>query len=412
MISILYNTVLLLGLPLFFLKIKHRLFEAAPICQKRSKGVILICAVSMGETKAASALFKQMKRFYPNGSIYVGCRTETGVKEAKKLMPEAEGHLLLPLDLSWKVRKFLTQVQPDIIVIIEGDFWYNFCLIAKKMGAFISIASGKLSEKSFRRFLACSFFSKKMFSLFDLVCVQNRVFQDRFISLGSQNVVIGGNLKYDAPFIVDQWESTAKQLNIKKQDQIIVLASTHDTEEKKLLEILMPLLFEFPLCKLLIVPRHPDRFNLVEKMLEKLEVDASVYSKVQGEKRVILIDAMGVLPKLYKMAFLSIVGGSFVSHIGGHNIFEPLQGGSPVLFGPYMFGQKDLRDLIINAGAGKQSSYENLAHDVRSLLKDQELYLTMKNKGIELVSELHGTAEKTLKMIDEKISVVIKSELC
>lgn len=352
--------------------------------------VIWIHAVSVGETRAAIPLVKEILKSQPDAVLVLSSTTETGHAEAKRSIPEAACHFFLPLDFSWTVRRMLSRIRPDQLILMESDFWYNLLYYTKKSGASILLANGKISERSLRSFKRVPFFTKKIFPLFDLLCVQSVEYAERFAQLGvpPEKLRVTGNLKLDiAPIQMSREEKSAwrEQLGLSEDDRVVVVGSTHEPEEQQILEIIEPLLRKIPSLKVLLVPRHPERFSRVAALL-----------KQRGESRqVLLIDRMGQLSKCYAIADIALVGGSFISHVGGHNIFEPVSCGVPVLFGPHMQSQKDLVEIILSAGAGQQLSLQELPGVFETLLDNKELWEKMHASCLKLVQQVRGSAHKT-----------------
>lgn len=374
--------------------------------QKKGK-VYLIYAVSMGETKAAASLFHKMKSDGSDSQYYIVSRTETGHAEAKRSMKGAEGYFLLPLDFSWVMKRFLNKIQPDVVIVVESDFWINFLRLSKKLGAQVFLVSGKVSIRSFKRFRRLSFFSKKLFSYFDFICAQNEVFKQRFVELKGDSESVGttGNLKYDTTFAKVNKSDFKQKIGIQKQDQVIVLASTHQREEELLLEALKPLWERVPHLKVVIVPRHPERFSEVKQMIEKKKISCVCYSNIEektGHEKVVLVDTMGMLLSIYQVADLAIVGGSFLKELEGHNIYEPIQVGIPVLFGPYMGQQRSLVESVLSAEAGRQTCFKEVLSDVEDLLENQHTYQVMQAQGLKLLSQMEGSSLRTWEALLQK----------
>ena len=371
-----------------------------PSKQAKKGPVFLLLAVSVGETKAAASLFTNMKKSYPEATFYVASRTETGHDEAKKILPKADGHFFIPFDFSWSVKRFLRFLEPDVVLVVESDFWYNLFRLSKKRGAQLFLVSGKLSLRSYRRFCKVSFFTKRLFSFFDLICAQNLSSKDRFIHLGvdPSKVMVAGNLKFDTPFKREDQTSLKEKLGIVKGDWVLVVASTHHLEEEAILQAIKPLWSVMPRLKILLVPRHPERFLEVEQCLDKQKIPSIVYSRIDvktGLEKVILIDAMGILPSLYQIANLAVLGGSFLSSLRGHNIFERVQAGLPVLFGPYMSDQKEFVESVLSSGSGRQVGLRDLASTIKSLFEVPSLIAEMKGNGEKLLIEAQGVSSKT-----------------
>lgn len=334
----------------------------------------------------------------PSASIVISITTETGLAEAKRSMPELDHYFYLPLDFSWTMRRLTNRIKPDLLILVESDFWYNLVSYNKK----VVLVNGKISETSQSRFKFFSFFTKKLFSEFDLFCLQSQRFASRFEALGvcPSQIVVTGNLKFDQPcprLDIDRWRS---DLGITPQDKVITLGSTHDPEEEQLISAIEPLFDQFQNLKILLVPRHPERFSAVAALLDKKKIHYAKFSDhlpKQGNERVLLIDAMGILSACYRLSDIAIVGGSYVRHVGGHNIFEPAALGIPVLFGPHMETQKDLVDIVVHSGAGKQVPLSGLASTLEQMLKTPPH--EMKKAGLKLAEEVQGATERTWKSL-------------
>jgi 3-deoxy-D-manno-octulosonic-acid transferase len=367
---------------------------------------IWIHAVSVGETKVAATLVKQLKVEFPTAFIIISSLTETGHAEALKSIPTADFHTYLPIDLSWIINPLVRKIKPNLVILCESDFWYNFLQTAKECGANIALVNGKISEKSQVRFQRFPWFKKKLFSLFDIVCVQSKIYQQRFESLGipQNKITVTGNMKLDdAPLLLSKPELNEwkQQLGLGDLDQILVVGSTHDPEESLLLPIFKDLWKEYPNLKVLLVPRHPERFNEVAQMIQKHQIPFQRLStfKKQDLMNLLLIDSMGLLRKCYQMADIALIGGSFTNKVGGHNIIEPSWYGVPVLFGPFMHQQPELVKLVEEYDSGIQTPIENLHIHLKSLLDNPQKRQIFGNAGLKLVSEMAGATERTCQAI-------------
>ncbi len=366
--------------------------------------VIWIHAVSAGETRASIALVNQLQKNFPHAQIVISNTTYTGHMEAKKSLPQAKVHFFLPLDFSWIMRRLVKRISPSMLLLVESDFWFHLIQQVKKIGGKVVLVNGKISERSCKRFQFFSFFSQKLFSQFDLFLVQNHTYFDRFSHLvDSSKIHITGNLKWDVqPDILSLSQKKEIKSQLKLANKTIILASTHDPEEKWLLEKLEILWQLFPTLKVLIAPRHPERFQNVRSLLQKKSYSHALLSnssQITGEEQVILIDQMGQLTKLYQIADLAIVGGSFVPHIGGHNIFEPVSVGTPVLFGPYMHTQKDLQQQILQDKTGLEITLDNLIETLSKLLS---FPLSISS---QITPHMQGATKKTIALLQNVVEL-------
>ncbi|MDR2539369.1 MAG: hypothetical protein LBC45_01960 [Chlamydiales bacterium] len=383
--------------------ILYRLGAKLPKLQLSSAPVVWIHAVSTGETRAAIPLVIQLQQTFPSLQIVISNTTRTGHMEAKKSLPQAKVHFFLPLDFSWTMRRLVKQISPSALFLVESDFWFHLVYHLKKTGGKVILVNGKISERSYQRFLFFSYFTWKLFSLFDLFLVQNNTYFERFSHLVAPHKIhITGNLKWDVkPDLLSSPQKENLKKRLKLANKTIIIVSTHDPEEKWLLEKLDLVWQLFPALKVLIAPRHPERFQDVGALLQKKNYSYALLSnpsQITGEEQVILIDQMGQLTKLYQIVDLAIVGGSFVSHIGGHNIFEPVSVGTPVLFGPYMHTQKDLQQQILATHSGQETTLDNLVETISKLLSSP---LSISQNG----SPMQGAAKKTIDLLQNVIEL-------
>lgn len=406
----------------FFVKKKYRnsllqrLGYSYPDIVKGERPLIWIHAVSVGETKAVVPVVKELKAHFPDAQFVVSSISETGHAEALRSMPFAKYHVYLPFDFTFIVSRILKKASPDLVILCESDFWYNFLRIAKKEGAQIAVVNGKMSERSAKRFSYVPFFSKRLFGLFDKICVQNDLYKNRFLLAGApdQKLFVTGNLKLDEeyPKLSDEqvmlWRG---KLGIAPQDLILTIGSSHDPEEKIFIQSLKEIWKDFPSLKVILVPRHPERFGLVAALLEKEGIRAVSYTDIErktGNEKVILIDAMGMLRMCYQLADLALVAGSFTPRVGGHNILEPCWYGKPVLFGPYMHTQMELVDLCKKYGAGIQITESNLKSILEDWIQNPEERHQIGEKGQQLVKELKGSTKRTQAVLDPLLRVLEK----
>jgi 3-deoxy-D-manno-octulosonic-acid transferase len=381
----------------------QRLGMHFPKIDKGNRPLIWIHAVSVGETIAVSALARQLKKVYPEAIFVISSTTETGHEEAKRSLPFADHHVYLTFDLRFIVNRIVKRTAPNLVILSETDFWLNFLQSAKSYGAKIALVNGKLSQRSMARFQKFPFFSKKLFSLVDIFCVQNKLYADRFVNAGisEDKLLVTGNLKFDADSSLMSSDEVAKWselLGIEPNQLVLTIGSTHDPEEKLLLATLKKIWQEHPHLKVLLVPRHPERFNIVADLLTQEKIPFLRFTKAnkkRGGERVILVDAMGILKKSYQLSHLAFVGGSFTSKVGGHNILEPSCYGVPVLFGPHMHTQTELVELVEKYGCGKQVSEENLYKEMCSFLENSTKRAEYGASGKQLLKDLKGATSRT-----------------
>ncbi|MDP1879882.1 MAG: glycosyltransferase N-terminal domain-containing protein [Parachlamydiaceae bacterium] len=417
-ISILYELVLLILALLYIPKLIYMFFKqkkyrtsffyklgmSVPTPQKKQLPSIWIHAVSVGETHAIVSVARELKNLFPHHALIISSTTETGHREAKRCMPFADFHTFLPFDFKWCVYKAIKKTSPGLVILCESDFWFNFLNYSKKQGAAIVLVNGKMSEKSMKNYRFFSFFSKKLFDLFDLLCVQNSLYAQRFIETGvnPDKIVTTGNLKLDVEhpkLTVDEINEWRQKLGITSNQMVLTIGSSHDPEEKNLIEVIKKIWVQNPALKVIIVPRHPERFKIVAEFLEKERLNWIAFSDISrrtGQEQVILMDAMGLLRMCYQLSNMAIVCGSFTNKVGGHNIIEPCWYGVPVLFGPHMFTQQELVNIMLHYDAGHQIEMDKVEEVILKWIKNEEERKKIGENGLRLIQNLRGTTKRTL----------------
>jgi len=426
-VSILYECSLyflaLLALPkmayqmLVHKKYRDSLFQRLgirfPVIDKGQRQLIWIHAVSVGETKAVALLAKRLKSELNNPIVVISSITETGHAEAKRSIPTADYHVYLPFDFRWSVKSIINRTRPDLVILCETDFWYNFLRFSKASGATIALVNGKVSPTSTKRFKRLSWLTKSLFNLIDLFGLQSRHYKERFLTIGipEEKLIVTGNLKFDEqPEMMSETEKMQlkSRLGIQDGEKVVVIGSTHNPEEENLLEEIRKVWPAFPDLKVIIVPRHPERFSEVASLLKSKEIPFIRYSQTGSPTynggKVVLLDAMGMLRKCYQLADAAIVAGSYIEKVGGHNILEPLWYGVPLLYGPYMHSQPALVELVKEYGAGKQVSLQDMHRELISVLGGKDVP-EMNQAGKKLISEVGGSTERTLNLLKQRLGV-------
>lgn len=379
-----------------------------PFFQEHTVPSIWIHAVSVGETKAIVSLARELKHHFPDNPLIISSVTETGHAEAKRSLPFADYHVYLPFDFSWIVRRIIRHAAPGLVLLCESDFWLNFLYYAKKQGAAIGLVNGKMSERSMRRFRQVPFFAKRLFGLLDVCCAQNELYRTRLIEAGvaPEKLVVTGNLKLDGDYpqlLPEEFKEWRHTLGIEPDEIVLTIGSTHPPEEQIFLKVLKEIWKKFPQLRVILVPRRPELFKDVGILLEKerlLWISFTDINRRTGKEQVILIDAMGLLRMCYQLSDLALVGGSFIDHVGGHNVLEPCWYERPVLFGPHMHTQLELVDLMQRYGAGVQVNEEQLQAVLEKWIADPQLRQEIGERGLHLVKDLKGSIQRTWQVLE------------
>jgi 3-deoxy-D-manno-octulosonic-acid transferase len=381
-----------------------RIFGPGPINTGDKTPVIWFHAVSLGESNAAISLVRYYRAKYPSAFILFSCSTKTGAANVALKMPEVDQQIFLPLDFSWIMNSLMKQLKPKVVIVLESEFWLNFLKAAKKVGAKIVLANGKISDRSFKRFLKVKKFSNLLFSQFDLLCMQNASYLEKMQMFCQENLFDTGNLKFDLKkekLSAEEIRSLKERLGITESEKVILLASTHEGEEKLILKAIEPLFQKFHL-RVMIAPRHPERFDRVVEELTEREVSLELYEE-RAHEPVIIVNRMGILDQCYQVCDAVIMGGSFRREVGGHNILEPIEFHKLTLFGPYMHNQMEMAKEVLEAKAGAQVSLEELAPAIEHYFTCPEDLEVLQESCASLLEKIKGATERVCTFIDKLV---------
>lgn len=384
----------------------NRLGGDFPKIDKGDKKLVWVHAVSLGETKAILPLIKKIQELPDPPLILLTTSTATGFEEGKKAA--ATFHAYLPYDFSYRMRPLVKRVAPDLLIVTETDFWFHLQDAARKQGAKVVVVNGKLSERSFRRFFRFPTFAQMLLHRVDYWYVQSTLYEKRLVDLKipQKNITVTGNLKLDGIECVTDVKEWKEKLGL-TEEPVLTLGSTHAPEEQIWIDACKKLWELYPDLKLFIVPRHPERFDYVARLLEKASIRYSRWSQ-QGsfkEHSVLLVDTIGQLRLCYQLSTVAFVGGSLTASVGGHNILEPSFYGKPVLYGPFMHQQMELHSLMQHYGAGIQIDEKGPLSAVDSLLKQPALCQKMGNQGLKLIAESRGALDKTFSGVERLLKM-------
>lgn len=342
-----------------------------------SRHGLLIHCVSVGETVAARQLIESLLDSYPNLPITLSSMTPTAAELAYKLFGNRVHHLYLPFDTPGAMRRFFDKLAPRAVLILETEVWPCFLREAKQRQIPVLLLNARMSEKSFASYHRYAWLVGPIWQQLDWVAAQTQASLERFINLGvaAERAALRGNLKFDSHVPVDVL-ATATALKQRWARPVWVAASTHKGEDEQILRAFQQILEELPSALLILVPRHPERFDSVGELLSTGGfnfVSRSSGLEPQADHQVLLGDTMGELLLWYALADVAFVGGSLITR-GGHNPLEPVATHTPVISGPHVFNFKDIYQRLANAEAVRfATSAEQLAWHCLELLTDAQL---------------------------------------
>ncbi|MBI5233546.1 MAG: 3-deoxy-D-manno-octulosonic acid transferase [Deltaproteobacteria bacterium] len=359
--------------------------------------VVWFHAVSVGETKTLMPLARLFKKRHPEAGILFSTVTATGrdvlLKEAQDLVSAV---IYLPFDVSWAVGRLIRLTRPCLFVVAEKEVWPNLFYSLKRNDVPIVVVNGAISERSYKRYRFFAFLFKDVFSMVSCYCAKTDIDLERALMLGVEKDKTGhtGNLKFDME-IVPRLEDDAGLVHAIGGEPLLVAGSTHDGEEEIIIRVYKRLKREFPCLRLVIAPRHPERFEKVSSLLREGGTDFAKRT-VNGRKDVCLLDTVGELSRVYALSTISFVGGSLIP-VGGHNLMEPAYFAKPVLYGHYISSALQMAELLEANGAGARvRDEEDLYDNLRRLLKDPESAILMGKKGRSVVEANRGATERCL----------------
>ena len=379
----------------------------------RSRPVIWLHAVSVGESIAARPLLKALREHYPDHAIVVSNTTETG-RGVASAFPEKDLCIYFPFDFLPAVCLSLDSIKPRLIIIMETEIWPNFTREAARRNIPVVLANGRISDRSFKRYLQFSWFFGPSLQCFSMLCMQTEIDCERIIAIGApqDRTVAAGNLKYDIPFgqVSDGERNTLRERYAIPGDLLVISAgSTHPGEEEYILQAYRELLSRCGGNLLLVlVPRHPERSDAVAGLLEREGLPYRRYTAMKGRDHemfrggeVLLVDVVGELMGLYASSDLVFVGGSLVP-TGGHNLLEPASLGLASVFGPHMANFREIAALVLQYGAGVQVARpEELSETLRTLISSIELRKVLGQNGLKLMRDKGGATGRHMRIIDD-----------
>lgn len=393
------------------LKARFGLVDDALLAPLRGRGPIWVHAVSVGETIAAKPLLKGLKERFPGRPLILSNMTETG-RAIGQGIAEVDLALHFPFDYPFAVRRLLTRARPALIVIVETEIWPNFVQIARELGIPVVIVNGRISDRSFGRYLRLRPFFRAVLAHFSALCMQSAEDGRRIAAIGADpgRVFVAGNLKYDLAVTVptpDGRQVIRTAYRLPPESLVVTAGSTHPGEEQRVIVAFREVMAAGLAVVLVLVPRHPERADEVAALLEKAGLAYARRSRLKADSplitpgQVLLVDTIGELMRLYAVSDLVFVGGSLVP-VGGHNLLEPASLGVPVLFGPCMENFREISRLVLAGEAGVQiADGDSLGASMAALLQDEPRCRAMGERGRRVVEENGGATERYLAVIEK-----------
>jgi 3-deoxy-D-manno-octulosonic-acid transferase len=368
-------------------------------------GCLWIHAVSVGEVQAAVGLLQALRQEFPELPVVVTTVTPTGAQRARTLFGESVRHCYLPYDLPGSVRRFLDRLQPRVAIILETEIWPTLYNALGKRGIPLVMASARVSARSVDRYRVMASLFRETLSHGILIGAQTAADAQRFKAIGAaaERIRVTGNVKFDMTIPA---ESIAAGREFRERcgaaRPVWIAGSTHEGEEEAALAAHALVLERHPRALLLLVPRHPQRFESVRALLRKRGpafAQRSSGATPAADQSVFLVDTLGELQMFYAAADVAFVGGSLVP-VGGHNLLEPAVLGLPMLSGPHTHNAQDIAELLQECGALRiVRSREELAQRVGECFDDPTWARAAGARGQQTVAQSRGAVHRLVAMV-------------
>ena len=365
MLRLIYTAIFYLALPLYFVRLIIRAVQNPDYLKRwgerlgygsnlptEGKTVLWIHAVSVGEVNASIPLVRSLLDTYSNSEILVTTSTPTGSKILLDKMGARVKHQYVPLDLPACLNVFLDRWNPKAVIVLETEIWPNILSMCKERGIFTALVNARLSEKSKDKYNLVKPLAAEALGNLDLLIAQYDSDADRFKEINnSLKIEVCGNLKFDQQ-VPEEMHSISSSIRDSWSDDgqrpTLIAASTHETEEEFVLDAFLEILGEAKEALLILVPRHPERFETVFEYIQNRELSVARRSNkddVTPKTQVLLGDTMGELNFLYSVSDVAFVGGSLVDH-GGQNLLEPASLGLPLSSGKSLRNFQEIADEL------------------------------------------------------------------
>jgi 3-deoxy-D-manno-octulosonic-acid transferase len=365
-------------------------------------------AVSVGEVNLLAPLLRVIGRERPDWECVVSTTTMTGMALAKKKYP-ALSVFYCPLDFSWAVGAAMRRIRPDLLVLAELELWPNLVRAARRSGARVAVINGRLSEHSFAGYRRIRPLAAALLGRVDVLAVQDAAYARRFLALGAdpRSVFVTGSMKYDGAATERRNPATlrlAALAGFHAEDVVLLAGSTQEPEEAVVLDVFRRLQPSWPKLRLVLVPRHPERFETAARLLDAAGVAWQRRSALErsgpgAAARVLLVDAVGELGAWWGTAQVAFVGGS-LGNRGGQNMIEPAAYGAAVCFGPNTRNFRDIVAAMLAREAAVVVADGNaLERFVRRCLEEPDYAAALGRRAQNLVREQLGATGRTWELL-------------
>ncbi len=368
------------------------------------QGALWLHAVSVGEVGVAATLARALP---PEIPLLVTTVTPTGQERARAAFGDRAEVAYLPFDVGFAVRRFFQRYEPRALVLVEGDYWPLLLREARRRGLPVAVVNGRVGDRSFGRMRRLRSFLGPLFSAVDCFGVQSAQDRDRLAALGIEpgRITVTGNLKYESPEPPRKPELEAALEKLAGGRPILLAGSTMAGEEEAVLDAFREIGGDRAF--LVLAPRHPERWNEAAALLHSRGVDFARRAALpeSGRPEIVLLDSLGDLAGLYRLAAAAFIGGTLVP-TGGHNPLEAARIGVPVPVGPSMHNFREMAEAFDRASAWRRvADARELAAAWREWLDAPESASAVGGRALRLVEENRGALARTLEMLEPILTV-------
>lgn len=367
-------------------------------------GRVWVHGSSVGEALAALRLVDSLRA--AGRSVFASASTPTGRQMLRSAMPELPS-ALAPLDHPWCVASALSRVEPQLLALVETELWPSWISAAKRRGTPVVVVSGRLSDRSFPRYLRLRRLLAPTLRRIDAIGARSELDATRFVALGApeDRVTVTGDLKLEPPGGVATL--AIDLVRALSEVPVIVAGSTHPGEEQAAHAALVACERAGLEAALVVAPRHLQRADSLERELRASGRRVRRRSRLDGvlaSGEVLLLDTLGELSAVYAAAAVAFVGGTLVP-VGGHNLIEPIFGGCPVVFGPYVQSVRVHAELALGSGAGSRvENEEQLSRAIVEALAAPDERRRRVSRGLQALEQHRGTAQRTARLIEDVLA--------
>ena len=394
-----------------------------PVLPASDQPLIWLHCVSVGETEAARPLVRALRERFPSYRLAVSTTTVTGQQVAQRIFrQDVAAVFYFPIDWAWTVRRVLRTLQPSAILIMETELWPNLLRTCRSQSIPVALVNGRISATSFPRYKMIRMFTSRMLNNLSIAIMQSErdVTRIRELGMASDRTLSSGNLKFDIANSAGSDAAVSSDIRgrfgLTESESLIVAASTHWPEEQVLIDAFKRVnqSEHHKRVRLLIAPRHPERFNEVAELIAASGLSWARRTTSPGKDDatcdVILLDSIGELRAVFPLADIAFIGGSIASH-GGHNVLEPAVEGVCVITGPHTDNFAAIIKAFLREGALVQlgevaisDAASQLAITIRELLKDESRRREIGQRALAVCDHNRGATDRTMQILARLLS--------